>query len=345
MGAHLAARRHFDALADSPVASPWNAAAGAFWAARAYLVTGRPAAVNGLLKRAAAHPRTFYGLISARQLGTELDFDWRPPPLQPAGYAELLEIPAVQRAVALVQADGFRQAEQELRLVYLTADATIGQPLLALAHRLELPAMQLRLARGIRGDNDRPFDQALFPLPPWQPSTGFEVDQALIFAFMRQESGFNTRAKSSMGARGLMQLMPRTASYMANDRSLRRNSSRLYDPEFNLELGQQYLTYLLDNEQINGDLFKLTIAYNAGPGNLSRWLKRISYEGDPLMFIESIPSRETRIFVERVLTNFWIYRERLNQDTPSLDAVATGHVPVYLALDRPSLRLVENDQR
>jgi len=292
MGDHLAARRHFTALADSSVASPWNVAAGAFWAARAYLVTGQPAAVNGLLQRAAKYPRTFYGLIAARQLGTELDFDWTPPPLRPAGYAELIRIPAVHWAVALAQAGAFRNAEQELQMVYLTADPAVGQPLLALAHRLELPAMQLRLARGIRGEDNRPFDQALFPLPPWQPSTGFEIDQALIYAFMRQESAFNTRAKSAVGARGLMQLMPRTASFVAKDHSLRwSNTSKLFDPEFNLDLGQQYLTHLLEHDMINGDLFKLTIAYNAGPGNLSRWLKRIRYEGDPLMFIESIPSR------------------------------------------------------
>jgi soluble lytic murein transglycosylase len=338
------ARQHFEAIARSAVASPWMRAAGAFWAARANLVSERPEKVNELLKIAASYPRTFYGLIAARQLGTEPDFDWAPPPLSNLGYERLINIPGVQRAVALAQSGEHRLADLELRRIYLTASEKLGEPLLALAHRLDLPAIQLRLARGIRSSDDRPYDRALFPLPPWRPADGFAVDQALLFAFMRQESGFNTKAKSSVGARGLMQLMPRTASFVAQDRSLRRsNRSKLFDPEFNLELGQRYVGHLLDHELINGDLFRLAVAYNAGPGNLKKWLRNTPTD-DPLLFIESIPSRETRIFVERVLTNFWVYRERLNQDTPSLDAVATGNSPIYLALDGASLRLAANDR-
>ena len=63
---------------------------------------------------------------------------------------------------------------------------------------------------------------------------------------------------------------------------------------------------------------------------------------DPLLFIESLPSLETRLFIERVLANFWIYRERLGQDTPSLDAVAAGNWPYYFALDGKAIRVAHN---
>ena len=143
-----------------------------------------------------------------------------------------------------------------------------------------------------------------------------------------------------------MQLMPRTASHVAADRSLRRrNADKLYDPAFNLDLGQRYVTELLGDRVVRGDLFKLAVAYNAGPGNLRKWLRAIDHRNDPLLFIESIPSRETRIFVERVLANLWIYRERLSQDTPSLDAVATGHAPIYLSLDGERLKVADNGGR
>lgn len=328
------AARHFEALANATMADDWNQAAGAFWAARAYLINREPARVNPLLRQAAAHPRTFYGLIAARQLGVELDLQWKAPPLTADGVARMDNIPGARRAIALVQVGRHHLAERELRRCYLNGDHMSGPALLALAHKLNLPAMQLRMAHGVRGSDDRPYDQALFPMPPWQPSKGFAMDRALIYAFMRQESGFNTKAKSPVGARGLMQLMPRTASYIAGDRSLhRRNKSKLFDPEFNLDLGQTYLVHLLGDNLIKGDLFRLAVAYNAGPGNLRKWLRKAKFDGDPLLFVESIPWLESRLFVERVLTNFWIYRERLRQDSPSLDAVASGHWPIFFNLE------------
>jgi soluble lytic murein transglycosylase-like protein len=337
------AARHFAALAGSAKADDWNRAAGAFWAARAYLIDRQPRRVNPLLRVAAEYPRTFYGLIAARQLGVELDLQWKAPPLTLDGVARVDSIPGARRAIALAQAGQHHLAERELRRCYLNGDRSSGPALLALAHRLELPAMQLRMAHGVRGSDDRPYDQALFPMPPWRPAEGFAVDRALVFAFMRQESGFNTRAKSPMGARGLMQLMPRTASFVAGDRTLRRgNKSKLYEPAFNLALGQKYLTHLLGNERIKGDLFRLAVAYNAGPGNLRKWLRKAKFDGDPLLFVESIPWRESRLFVERVLTNFWIYRERLAQDSPSLDAVARGHWPIFFNLDDATESVARN---
>ena len=328
------AARHFDALAHSKVADDWNRAAGAYWAARVYLVDRQPSRVNSLLAMAAQSPRTFYGLIAARQLGVELDLQWVVPPLTLGSMAKVRNLPSARRAIALGEVGWNKLAEEELRLSYLLGDHVTGPGLLALAHRLDFPAMQMRIALGVRGKDNRPYDQALFPIPPWKPAKGFTMDRALIFAFMRQESGFNEQAKSPMGAIGLMQLMPRTASYVANDQTLRRrNKWKLYNPEYNLELGQKYLAYLLSDKSVKGDLFRLAVAYNAGPGNLRKWLRKVKFAGDPLLFIESIPWRESRLFVERVLTNFWIYRERLRQDTPSLDALATGRWPKFKKLD------------
>ncbi|MEO1312140.1 MAG: transglycosylase SLT domain-containing protein [Pseudomonadota bacterium] len=100
----------------------------------------------------------------------------------------------------------------------------------------------------------------------------------------------------------------------------------------NLELGQTYVTYLMDNH-VEGDLLQMAIAYNGGPGNLRRWKARVGAEDDPLLFMESIPNPESRGYVEKVLTNLWIYRARLGQPTPSLEQLARGEWPKYVALD------------
>ena len=131
-----------------------------------------------------------------------------------------------------------------------------------------------------------------------------------------------------------MQLMPGTASYMARKRYRGRRRNQLYEPGLNLQLGQKYLGYLLEHETVDGNILMMAAAYNGGPGNLSKWQKRILKKtDDTLMFIESMPSRETRDFVERVLSNFWIYRDRFGQKTPTLDAIAAGETPVYKSVD------------
>ena len=114
---------------------------------------------------------------------------------------------------------------------------------------------------------------ALYPIPEYRPENGFRVDRALLFALMRQESKFRPDAQSPAGARGLMQIMPATASLITRDASLNgKNKDRLLDPSFNVALGQQYLERLMDKGDQCDNLFTLATAYNGGPGNLSRWL-------------------------------------------------------------------------
>ena len=73
----------------------------------------------------------------------------------------------------------------------------------------------------------------------------------------------------------------------------------------------------------------MAAAWNGGPGNLNKWRKATEYMDDPLFFIESIPARETRNFIEHVLSNLWIYRDQLGQKSPSLDTAAAGLWPLY----------------
>ncbi len=324
------AQRHFTALAAYQTESPWILAAAGYWAGRSYLAGRRPDRVNEWLQFGAAFPYTFYGILSRRALGYPLSYDWTPPPIDPGLVDQIVATPYGARAVALIQLGMTQEAERELTHL-AGAERELVTTIMALAARADMPALTKRLSGT---DPETTLAAAMYPVPSWRPNDGFSVDRALIYAFMRQESAFRHDAESRSGARGLMQLMPATASFVAQDRSLRGAAlDRLYEPGFNMQLGQRYIANLLASSAVNADLFKLAVAYNAGPGNMARWFEAAGSPQDSLLFIESLPARQTRIFVERVLANFWIYRDRLGQPTPSLSAAASGNWPTLVALD------------
>ena len=120
---------------------------------------------------------------------------------------------------------------------------------------------------------------------------------------------------------------------------------RLHDPAFSLELGQRYVHYLARHEAVAGDLIRLLAAYNAGPGNLARWLPASRHRDDPLLFIESIPVDETRGFVQRVLAYSWIYASRLGLPAPSLDAIAEGRFPRFAGPEEVTALLRDRPRR
>jgi len=337
------AARHFDALSKVKRISDWTASRANWWASRAYLKLQQPEKTHEYLHKATEYPRTFYGLLALRQLGVLKPFSWNLPPLQQTDIDRLLKLPAARRAIALSQAEQFYLAEREIRTAFPKASAKQAPMLLSLSEKIGIPSVAMRMGLYLWEKTNSAWDAAIYPLPQWQPKNGFKVDRALLYAFMRQESGFYTRAKSPAGAKGLMQLMPQTAAYLANDRSLRRKKSRkLFNPSYNLELGQKYLLYLMKDKSVTNNLFYLTIAYNGGPGNLIKWKKRAKGSSDPLFFIEAMQSRETRGFIKRVLTNLWIYRHRLGQDLPGLDDIAQGSWPQYYPLDKTNGKVATN---
>jgi soluble lytic murein transglycosylase-like protein len=228
-----------------------------------------------------------------------------------------------------------------LELLALRAGRDTGRAALALAERANLPQLAIRLGPRVAEKDGRRHDAALYPIPIWTPGEGFTVDRALLYAFMRQESGFRPEAQSRAGAVGLMQLMPVTAAYIGKGTGLPAKPN-LLDPAVNLSLAQRYIQYLFEQEPVQGDLFRLVAAYNSGPAKVDQWRKHDDYANDPLLFIESIPSRETRQFIERVLASYWIYRNRLGQSTPSLDAIAAGQWPAYTPLEQRPTAVVQN---
>ncbi|MCE7887340.1 MAG: lytic transglycosylase domain-containing protein [Alphaproteobacteria bacterium PRO2] len=311
----------FEVPARSDYASGWTAAAASYWAARAHMRAGNVRVVSKWLKAGMEHPRTFYGLIATRSLGRDFDFNWKVPTFTKNYFDVLMKTHPGNRAIALVAAGQPHLAESEL-IRMKPEDDNMRDALLAYAGYADLPSLGMRLASLVSDEAGAYYDAALYPTGPWKPAAGYKIDPALIYAITRQESKFDPMAKSSAGAVGLMQVLPSTASSIVDDPSLT-------NPQENLEVAQRYLENLLKDKSVQGDMVMLLIAYNAGPGNLAKWKKQWPEVKDPLLFIELIPSSETRSYVERVLANYWIYCLRDGQPTPTLDALATGKIAKY----------------
>jgi len=132
------------------------------------------------------------------------------------------------------------------------------------------------------------------------------LDPYLVMALIRQESAFNPRATSVADARGLMQVLPKTATQGVSRRRQRRVTERLCDPAYNITLGCRYLREVL--RAFNGNVEETLAAYNAGDFRVNEWLKQRSFR-EPAEFVESIPFRETRLYVEALLRDQMVYRQ------------------------------------
>ena len=158
------------------------------------------------------------------------------------------------------------------------------------------------------------FISASYPKPVIYDTS--QVEKALIYSVVRQESNFDPRAESYKGALGLMQLMPATAKSVAKSLHIDFNQERLVsDHNYNIKLGASYLSSLI--EKFEGSYPLAIAAYNAGPHNVNKWIKRLGNPTqnnvDLIDWIERIPFGETRNYVQRVLENLTVYRELISK--------------------------------
>ena len=329
---HEAARLFSEMVTHEKELSPWMASASSYWAYRSYNAVGDKENADKYLHIAAGHPRSFYGILARKALGQSLELDISPMELTDSDVLEMVGDQTIRRVVALAQAGMNELAEKELRVRFPDADDSEKPRLLALAHELGLASIQVSMATYM-GSDGHELDFARYPIPNWQPNGGFSVDPLLIFALMRQESGFRPSAVSPGGALGLMQLMPQTASLMQKqsnlDLTVPAASGNVSEPIVNITLGQNYVQHLLDNPLVDGNLIYLLAAYNAGPGKLQEWKNNNLGHSDPLLFVESIPYGQTRHYVMQVMTNYWIYSELAGMANHSVYALLKNQWPSY----------------
>lgn len=311
--------------------------AGQFWAARAEMKCGRFSSVQQRLRIAARNPETFYGLISARLLGMAVPASAAAPKLTTDEWAALSTHADVRRAAALAEIGEYGLADEMLRWQARIGSDNEHKSLLHLAARLDLPATQMWLAHNCP-TGEIVEASARYPAPNWVPQGGWQVDKALVFAHVMQESRFRTDALSTAGARGLMQVLPTTADLIERKRGsgITVDRASLSTPQVNMAYGQAYLQQLRD--ATGGLLPKVIAAYNAGPNAVARWDINNRAQNDPLLYIESIPYAETRGYVTTVLRNYWMYERQSGEQTASLKALAQGAWPRFPSTVQASVR-------
>jgi len=321
----------FKAAFTSKYLQPGQRAGAAFWAARTFKEERREDNAAAWLRRAGESGRTFYGLLARRMLGVSL----RPEPSISSltlGEADVEAVDATEaghRAFALLQVGQDARAASELQLLWSQTRDKEGfsRSIMLVARQAGLTTLTAHLARL--------FDPAPVHLPDRRlfPKGSLQTDPALIYALARLESNFDPQAVSRAGARGLMQLMPSTVDFITGTSF----PHRLHDPSVSLDLGQRYLTMLARYDLVGGDLIRLLASYNSGPGNLGKWIGSIRHNGDPFLFIESVPNDETRGYIPRALAYTWLYASALQVPSPSLDELSTGAWPRFLRDNKPSI--------
>ncbi|MTJ06258.1 transglycosylase SLT domain-containing protein [Anabaena sp. UHCC 0204] len=165
--------------------------------------------------------------------------------------------------------------------------------------------------------------QARYPFPYFKEiekwSTSRQLNPLLVTALMRQESRFQPKIKSVVGATGLMQVMPSTGAWIAPQINLDFKKLNLEDPTDNINLGTWYLDHT--HQQYGNNSMLAIASYNAGPGNVAKWLRTIPKK-DPDEFVEVIPFDETKNYVRQVFGNYWNYLRLYN---PEVSAIVTKY--------------------
>ncbi|MFQ5954523.1 MAG: lytic transglycosylase domain-containing protein [Kiloniellales bacterium] len=309
---HVGALEHFKTLYES-VSTPISRTRGAYWGGRAAEALGDRQAADRWYRLAAQHITTFYGQLAAARLGQDRAAELPDGPAISAREMEAFYGRELVRVVRLLAEIG----EDELvRLFIRQLNAIAKTPaerilIARVAENVDRTDLALWTARraSLSGVNLIDHGYPVMSLPEGQGP-----DSALIHAVIRQESGFDPRAVSRTGARGLMQLLPATARKVSHRLKARYSKDRLtVDPDYNVMLGRAHLARLI--EDFKGSYVLALAAYNAGPKRVGRWIKQHGNPrqdtADAVDWIELIPLTETRNYIQRVLEGLFVYRRRL----------------------------------
>jgi len=292
-----------------------------YWRARAWRELGENEVSSGLLRGLAAG-LGFYGLLAAEDLGVALLPDWNVPRPPAADQDRVKALPGIERALALYRMGLDLEGLREWMWALQGMD---DQSLVAAAEVARLAGIPDRaIATADRTVLFHDFPQR-YPVPHREAleaaAQRWNLDEALVYSIIRQESRFMAQARSRAGATGLMQLMPATARWVARQMPVQSyRPAMLAQPETNIEMGTYYFRRVLDDL---GHPILAAAAYNAGPGRARRWRDERTLEA--AIYVETIPFNETRDYVKKVLANAWFYRHRLEGKAslkPLLGAIA-----------------------
>lgn len=289
-----------------------------YWLGRAHKAAGRSTEANLLFGRIAGEPH-FYGNLADEELGRTIVPPPKAAPLSREEIARAAATGGLQRSLAFFRLDLRTEAVREWNF---SLRGMNDRELLAaadLARRNNIYDRAINTADRTVKEHDysmrylAPFVEQVRPAARTQ-----SLDDAWVYGLMRQESRFITNAKSSVGASGLMQLMPATARWVAKKIGLRDyDHGRVNDTETNLLLGTSYMRMVM--ESLDNHPVLASAAYNAGPGRARKWQDpNRALEG--AIYAESIPFSETRDYVKKVMSNSVYYSSLFTGKPESLKA-------------------------
>lgn len=306
------AARHF-ANFSRAVASPISRGRAGYWLGRALEQAGYEDEAMIAYRDGARYQTSFYGQLSAERAGVDVDATLvAPERTQVSDDAPFMQSTVFHAALLLHLADEQRLSRRFFVHLAETMSGDDIRQIADLALSLNRPYIALMIAK-TAAKSGTILPEAYYPVTDL---AGLETDVAaeIALSIARRESEFDASVVSPAGARGLMQLMPKTAARMSRELDLTYSASRLTeDWKYNAKLGSYYINKLL--RDYDGSYILAFAAYNAGPTRVRRWIERY---GDPRMadvddvdWIEHIPFRETRNYVMRVMEAVFVYRARL----------------------------------
>ncbi|MFM2482506.1 transglycosylase SLT domain-containing protein [Celerinatantimonas sp. YJH-8] len=281
-----------------------------YWQARLAQQQGQDDAARKIWQQLAKR-RSYYGFLSAQQLGQEYQFNSESMPETVPDKAE--QSLGWQQVRELMYQQDYQAAYQRWQFLLNAQPVAERTQWGMLAMRYNWPALAVTSTIKARAWDMLPLR---FPFAYSQEFTSIArrkgLDPLLLVALARQESGFYRYAHSHAGARGLMQITSATARHLMSLRGKRlQDVTQLYSPQMNIDLGSQYLAQLL--QQYQGNRFVAIAAYNAGPTRINDWFDRFgALPGD--IWIEAIPFNETRHYVQNILSFELIYAYRLGAE-------------------------------
>ncbi len=302
-----------------------------YWQSRSLVRCRKPEQAAVILRKAAVRDETLYGMLAAEQLGLRLPQQHSAADFTQTDWQQLRDEGNIRVAVALTEIGRDSLADEVLRYQARIGAPSEFEPLSRLARDLGLPKAQLWMAYNAPYGG-KPAPATRFPTPKWTPAGGWQVDPALVYAHVLQESVFQTNVVSPAGARGLMQIMPAAAQDHSGSLGFIGSASDLNKPEVNLAFGQRHLQMLKNSGATQGLLPKVMAAYNAGLAPIGRWNSEVRDQGDPLLWMESLPYWETRGYVNIVMRNFWMYERQAGGASESREALAQGMWPTFPGL-------------
>jgi soluble lytic murein transglycosylase len=286
-----------------------------YWLGRAHEALGRQEEARALYQRIAGQPN-FYGNLADDELGRPI----MPPPLPQKPASEEVKavaaLPGIRRALALFRTDMRIEGIREWNWTVRGMDDAKLLAAAEFANHQEIFDRAINTADRTLALHDysmrylAPFREHVEP-----KAKALQLDQGWVYGLMRQESRFITNAKSVVGAKGLMQLMPKTASWVAKKIGLANfHPGRTNDTDVNVTLGTNYLKMVLD--ELDSHPVLASAAYNAGPGRARKWRDVKPIEG--AIYAETIPFSETRDYVKKVMSNAVYYSALFDGQPQSL---------------------------